>query len=165
MNTIGFLGLGFVGFLAMACSTTADAGDGDAPVAETALTGSIGGTPFKAVSATAHKGFGDDDSEKRIEVYESEVTCDSGFGGGGGDGRTIIITTKWEDGFEAPLSLNQNVTFYTPPGDNNVATQGRLEVVKAPASGAEGTVRLRAFIDDENQVEGEITVQVCDDDF
>lgn len=163
MSTYRILGLGFVGLLAVACSTTADAGDGDSPVAESALTGSIGGTSFKAVSATAHKGFGDDDGERRIEVYDTEVTCDA-FGGGGGEGRSIIITTKWEDGFEAALSLKQNVTFYTPPGENNVATQGRLEVVKAGASGEEGTVRLRAFIDDDNQVEGQVTVQVCDDE-
>ena len=163
MNYTGFFGMGLLGLLAVACGTgTPDAGDSDSPVATSALTGSIGGTSFKAVSATAHKGF-DGDDKKRIEVYDTEVEC-SAFGGGS-EGRSIIIEAPWKDGFESGLGLDQNATFYTPPGDNNVATQGRVEIVKAAAVGEDATVRLRAYIDEDNQVEGEITVHVCDDTF
>lgn len=144
--------------MAVACSGGSDAADGDSPIATTALAGSIGGKTFNAVSATARPGF-DDDGTRSITIYETEVDCET-FGDGD-DGRKILTSAPWKDGFESAFSLNQNATLYTPPGDNNVATQGRIEIIKAGADGEEGTLRLRAYIDDDNQVEGEVTVKVC----
>ncbi len=160
MNHIGFFGMVLLGSMAVACSGS-DAADGDSPVATTALAGSIGGKAFKAVSATARSGF-DDDGTRSITIYETEVDCDTR---GEDDGRKILTSAPWKDGFESAFSLNQNATLYTPPGDNNVATQGRIEIIKAGADGEEGKLRLRAYIDDDNQVEGEVTVKVCSSKF
>lgn len=161
MNTSSFLvcvGSAFLLSMTTGCSGGGDAADGDSPVASSALSGSFGGSTFSAVSATASVGF-DDDGERRIEIYDSEVTCET-FGGG--SGRSILVSAPWQEGYASALSLKQNITFYTPPGDNLVATQGRIEIVSAPTeAGQKGKLRLRAFANDDNQVEGEIEVEVC----
>lgn len=160
MKTFSLLALGLLACVSAACSSDAGAGDSDEPVAKSTLTGMIGGESFTARSATAIPGF-DDDGTRRVEVYDTEVTCDTAAGGG----RSVIASVPWQSGFASALSLNQNVTLYEGEGQNNVATSGRIEVIDAPAEGETGVVRIRAFIDDDNQVEGEIEVQVCPDPF
>lgn len=136
------------------------AADGDEPVAQKALSGTIGGKAFEAVSAVARPGFEEGD-DRRIEVYEESVTCADGFGGAESD-RMILFSARWEAGFESAFSLQQNATLVPAAAENLVATQGRVEVVSAPAAGEKGKVRLRAYFDDDNQVEGEIEVEVCE---
>ncbi len=144
-----------------ACSGESAAGDNDDPVKQTALAGTIAGTAFKAVSAVAQPGF-DDDGTRSISVYEDVVTCADGFGGGASE-RMVLFSVPWKDGFEASFSLQQNATLVPSAGDNLVATEGRVEVVSAPAAGEKGKLRIRAFFDEDNQVEGEVEVEVCAD--
>lgn len=145
----------------VACSSEPDPGDGDSPVAKSALEGTIAGKSFKAASAVARAGF-DDDGTRSITIYEDVVTCADGFAGGESE-RMILTSAAWEDGFASAFSLQQNATLVPAAGENFVATQGRIEIVSAAAAGEKGTIRLRAYYDEDNQVEGEIEIEVCED--
>jgi hypothetical protein len=145
--------------------TALGCGGGDSssePVAATPLAGKIDGKSFTAKGATGT--ILDASSGKRfITISGDAITCASS----NAEGATVLTSVAWTEGTEAEFSLQQNATLAFPSGDsiqNNVATTGRIEVIKAPTTvGEKGKIRLRAVIDDNNTVEGEVDVEVCAD--
>jgi hypothetical protein len=86
------------------------------------------------------------------------------------DGPSVLTQVAWKDGTALPFDLQQNATLAFPSGgtvQNKVAVTGRIEVIKAPAAPATGapsptgTIRLRAEVDGNNHVEGQVDVEVC----
>lgn len=154
MKTVTFA---LVGVIALLAGCSSGVPDNDEPVAKTALAGSIAGKSFKAISGTADVGS---DGEASIAIYEEEVDCGS-FGGKDTE-RMILTAASWKDGYETGFSLStQTATLSPAKGENLVAVTGRIEVIKA-GEGEKGTIRLRAYYDDDNQVEGEIDLKVCE---
>jgi hypothetical protein len=155
---------------AAACSlnSTSSGDDGPTgPVASSPLTGSIDGKDFTAKSAVARKGF--DDGKKSIDIYDTDVTCDT-FDDKAE--RKILIDVPWTAGTTKDFSFSlssgsssQTATFVIDKGgtpDNIIATTGRVEIIDAPTDkGTTGKMRLRAIAQG-NKVEGEIPVQVCE---
>ncbi|MEP7122086.1 MAG: hypothetical protein ABJE95_14300 [Byssovorax sp.] len=141
-------------------------GGGDAtsePVAGTPLAGKINGQAFTAKSAVGT--VLDPMSGKRFITISGEaITC---AGGSGGPAPEVLTSIVWKEGTTADFSLSTNATLAFPKGDtiqNDVATTGRIEVIKAPTKvGDKGQIRLRAVIDDSNTVEGQVDVEVCPD--
>jgi hypothetical protein len=151
---------------AAACSSASSSEDGPTgPVAASPLTGSVDGKDFVAKTALARKGF--DEGKKSIDIYDSEVTCDTFQQK---TEREILIDVSWTAGTSKDFSFSsggtsQTATFVIDRGakaDNIIATTGRVEIIDAPTEkGATGKMRLRASALG-NKVEGEIPVQVCE---
>ena len=134
------------------------------PVKSTPLEGKIDGKPWKALSATAslRKAFSDDAGERWVDISSKQLDCGS-FGGS----PEIITVVPWQTGAVYNFGLQQNLTFVIRRDagvtDNDVSTLGRLEVISAPPPDAgNATLRIRAVFKAEHEVEGEISVQVCD---
>ncbi len=131
-------------------------------IASTPLAGTVSGAPWKALSATAsaRKAFSDDLSERWIDVGAGTFDCDT-FG----IEPELIGTIPWS-GTGYGFSLQQNLTIVTrEDGEtiNRVALRGRVELVTLTEPGGEPSVlRIRAEANDDNVVEGEIQVTVCD---
>ncbi len=145
---------------ALACggsdSTSSD------PVATTALTGMINGQAFTAKGAIGSNL--DPSSGKRfITITGDAITCASS----NIHGAAVLTSVAWKEGTAIPFDFQNNATLSFPKGDtieNNVATTGRIEVIKAPTKvGEKGQIRIRATIDDSNHVEGQVDVEVCPD--
>jgi hypothetical protein len=159
--------LGLVTAFAAGCSSDDDPAEKTGPVAASPLTGSIEGKTFAAKSAVARKGF--EDGEKSIDIYDTAVTCED-FSPKAE--RRILISVPWTAGTQRDFKLSlggadgQTATFVierdSTTTDNVVSAQGRVEIIDAPTEkGATGKIRLRAVAQD-NNVEGEIAVAVCD---
>ena len=160
--------LGLLTAFAAGCSSEDDPAEKTGPVAATPLTGSIEGKAFDAKSAVARKGF--DDGEKSIDIYDTAVTCKD-FSPKAE--RKILISVPWTAGTNRDFKFSlgggdsQTATFVIQANEsdtprNIVSTQGRVEIIDAPAeAGAKGKIRLRAVASEHN-VEGEIEVEVCD---
>jgi hypothetical protein len=144
---------------ALACGGSDPASE---PVASTPLAGKINGQAFTAKSATGTV-FDKTTGKRSITISGDAITCaDSNLSG------TVVLTSiEWKEGTTADFGLTTNATLAYPKGDsiqNDVATTGRIEVIKAPTEvGAKGQIRLRAVIDDSNTVEGQIDVEICPD--
>lgn len=130
------------------------------PVASTPLAGKINGAAFTAKSATGTV-FDATTGKRSITISGDAITCaNSNITG------TVVLTSvDWKEGTTADFGLSTNATLAFPKGDtieNDVATTGRIEVIKAPTTvGAKGQIRLRAVIDDNNTVEGQVDVEIC----
>lgn len=160
--------LGLMTTFAAGCSSEDDAAEKTGPVAATPLTGSIEGKTFEAKSAIAKKGF--DDGEKSIDIYDTAVTCKD-FSPKAE--RKILISVPWTAGTNRDFKFSlgggdsQTATFVVQKSEsdtpqNIISTQGRVEIIDAPAeAGQIGKIRLRATASG-NNVEGEIAVEVCD---
>jgi hypothetical protein len=132
------------------------------PVASTPLTGTIDGKAWSAVTAlaSAEKAFSDGGAERWLDVYDTQVGCH--------DFATeaqLIGVVPWvaDAGYE--LSFSHNLTFVVRQADggilNDVAVDGRVELLTAPTTG-QATLRLRATAGSTNSVEGQVAVTVCD---
>jgi hypothetical protein len=158
--------LGLLTVFAAGCSSDDDPAEKTGPVAASPLTGSIEGKAFEGKSAIARKGF--DDGEKSIDIYDTAVKC-ADFSPKAD--RRILISVPWTANtqrdfkFSLGSSDGQTATFVIERDsktDNVISTQGRVEILEAPTEkGAMGKIRLRA-VAQENSVEGEIAVEVCD---
>ncbi len=164
MHTLRIASSVAVALCLVACGGDDDGGNGGDPgtaVASTALTGTIDGRPFTAVSALADEGF--DQDEKFIEIYDVQRDCDD-FAPLPTGGRSILLVRDWKP-MTQQLSLSNNVTFVVQEssGPNNIiVTRGRLELIDTPAAvGQTGTLRLRAS-DGEDKVEGQVSVTICE---
>jgi hypothetical protein len=152
---------------ALGCSSSSDSDDSGGPVAASPLTGQVNGASFAAKSAIARKS-GSGGEKKSIDIYDSDVTCEA-FAPKAD--RSILISVPWAAAtsrdFKFSLSggESQTATFVVQKDgqtSNIISTQGRVEVIEAPAEkGALGKIRLRATAQG-NSVEGEIAVKVCD---
>src|SRR5438105_4698786 len=127
-----------LGLSAAACSinSTSSGSDGPTgPVATSALTGTVDGKDFVAKSALARKGF--DEGKKSIDIYDSDVTCDT-FNDK--SERKILIDVPWTAGTSKDFKFSfggdgQTATFVIDKGgtpDNIIATTGRVEIIDAP---------------------------------
>lgn len=146
---------------ALACGGSDTTASSD-PVASTALTGMINGQAFTAKAAIGTNL--DPMSGKRfITITGDAITCASS----NINGAAVLTQVAWKEGTAIPFDLQNNATLSFPKGDtieNNVATTGRIEVIKAPTMvGDKGQIRIRATIDDSNHVEGQVDVEICPD--
>jgi len=132
------------------------------PVKQQVLTGTIGGQPFTFQSGTASgsKVFGNDGGEKWIDVYDAPAIDCSVFSPGAQ--RELLGTIPWQVK-DYDLNLVHNLTLLSMGSHNDIATSGRVEIVSAPPPDAgPATIRIRAYFDADNTVEGEVQLQVCD---
>ena len=102
------------------------------PVASTPLAGKINGAAFTAKSATGTV-FDSTTGKRSITISGDAITCaNSNIMG------TVVLTSvDWKEGTTADFGLSTNATLAFPKGDtieNEVATTGRIEVIKAPAT-------------------------------
>lgn len=132
------------------------------PVASTPLTGKIDGvawTPRSAV-ASARRAFSDDGGERWIDLGVGTFDCSNFI-----PEAELIGTVPWTVG-AYDFSLRQNVTFVVEEDGktvNKVATNGRIELLSAPGPDAGvATLRIRARFDADNEIEGEVSLTVCD---
>jgi hypothetical protein len=130
-------------------------------VATSALTGTIDGRSFTAVSALANDTFSG--REKFIDIYDVQRGCDD-FAPLPTGGRSILVAREWKPLTEQ-LSFENNITFVVreEDGPNNIiVTKGRLELIDTPTEVDKvGTLRLRA-IDGTDKVEGQVSVTICE---
>ena len=112
-NVFAFLALATVA----GCSSSSDEStDSGGPVAATPLQGSIAGKDFVGKIAIAPPGFQDEGSKRQITIYDIDVGCNGGSGGG----HEILTSIEWTAGLTKNLKLdfsggsdNQTVTFVT----------------------------------------------------
>jgi hypothetical protein len=132
---------------------------GPSPIPDSTLSGTVGGSAFTAQGALASTDSFSEPGQRNILIAEVPLTCDDLFKS---LDRSIIFTTDWTAGKQTELGLfDQTVTFVTGGSNNNIATDGRLEVVDAPMDkGTTGTLKLRAFAGADS-VEGTVSVTVC----
>ena len=132
------------------------------PVAETPLAGKIDGQAFTAKAAIGTV-FDPSSGERTITITGDGITCANG----NINGAAVLTSVVWKEGTAIPFDLQHNATLSFPSGDtpqNKVALTGRIEVIKAPTTvGEKGTIRLRAVVDDNNTVEGQVDVEICPD--
>jgi hypothetical protein len=160
MHTLRIASSVVVALCLVACGGDDD-GDSGTAVASTALTGTIDGRPFTAVTALADEGF--EAGEKFVTIYESQRNCGD-FSVQPVGSRSILISREWKP-VTQQLSFSNNITFVVreEDGPNNIiVTTGRLELIDTPtAVGQTGTLRLRAK-DGADSVEGQISVKICE---
>lgn len=132
-------------------------------MASTPLAGKVNGASWAAVSAvaSARRAFSDDNSERWIDLGAGVFDCAAFI-----PEAEIIGTLPWKTG-EYALGLQRNLTFVVHETDggisNNVATNGRVEFIEATGPDAgPSIVRIRARFDADNQVEGQVSITVCD---
>jgi hypothetical protein len=163
---LGMMFAGLVALGAIACTSTTDSGSGKTgPVAATPLTGTIEGKPFAGKYGVAKPGFDENDPERMISIYDTEVTCASFSNEAEA---YLLFSVPWKEGardFSFGGSDSQTATFVVKRDgetDNIISTQGRVEVLEAPTeAGAKAKIRLRAEAQG-NSVEGEVLVEVCE---
>ena len=130
------------------------------PVKTTPLTGTVDGQAWTPIAATARTQSFSDPGERWIDISATAFTCATFV-----PEAEIIGTVPWVTGTAYELSLARNLTIITHKPDggivNNIATNGRVEIVSAPDAGV-GTIRIRASAGTGNRVEGQIDVSVCD---
>jgi hypothetical protein len=155
-----------------ACTSETDSGSGGGktgPVSATPLAGTIEGKSFSGKFGVAKKSGFDDDGKRMISIYDTEVPCSS-FSRDGEPDAYLLLSVPWEAGLARDFSFGgkdgQTATFVVKKADgdftNIISTQGRVEILEAPSeAGAKGTIRLRAEAKG-NNVEGEVTVEVCE---
>jgi hypothetical protein len=137
------------------------------PVKQQPLTGMVGGQPFTARSATAHgsKVFMGDGGQKWIDVYDVPGIDCTVFSPGAQ--REVLATVPWQV-TSYDLGLLHNVTLLSDGSHNEAVTDGRVEIVSAPApdAGQQALIRIRAIgtngPDGGSAVEGEVSLDVCD---
>jgi hypothetical protein len=169
------LGMMFAGLLAItaaACTSETDSSSGGktGPVASSPLAGTIEGKSFTGKFAVARKSGFDDDpaaaAERMISIYDREVPCSS-FSAE--TDAYLLLSVPWKAGTARDFSFggkdSQTATFVVKKDGetvNVISTQGRVEILDAPTeAGAKGKLRLRAAADG-NNVEGEVSVEVCE---
>jgi hypothetical protein len=152
-------------FVVVGCSSSDESEDSGGPVAASPLTGQVNGASFSGKSAIARKSG--TEGKKSVDIYDSDVTCDA-FAPKAD--RSILISVPWTAATARDFKFalggdGQTATFVVQKDgqtSNIISTQGRVEVIEAPAEkGATGKIRLRATAQG-NSVEGEIAVKVCD---
>jgi hypothetical protein len=146
---------------ALACGGT-DSTVSTGPVSDAPLAGMIDGKAFAAKSAIGVV-FDPASGKRTITISGGTVTCAMN----NIDGPAVLTSVDWKEGTAIPFDLSHNATLTYPSGDtfkNDVSTNGRIEVIKAPTTvGAKGTIRIRAVVDDNNTVEGQVDVEICPD--
>lgn len=162
---IPYFAMTLVMAFATGCSSTDESNAKTGPVDSSPLAGSVAGTSFTAKSAIARAGF--KDGRKELDIYDIDVTCKD-FAPTAD--RYVLLSVPWQAGTARDFSIGtgdsaQTATFVIQKDGattNVFSTQGRVEVLEAPSDvGSKGKIRLRA-IADENHVEGEIAVDVCE---
>lgn len=148
------MGLAIVMFGA-ACGSDEGKGADRYEVAQSALSGTIAGETFEAKSGFAADVFGD--GEYWVELHASVVEdpCSRQFPQG-----PHIILRATPEPMDAPLGLQNNITFAYGEAQNDIATTGRLII-----DGVDGdrlTGGLNAVMKD-SAVDGTFDVPVCAD--
>ena len=131
--------------------------DDGAPVASTPLEGTIDGRAFSGRSAL---GYPNADGSMSISVYDDFTTCDRGRDPEQRPKRLVELDTPWVDGETFQLDSERTATIVSEGTGSLTVTLGRVEVLRALAE--TGTVRVRANVDDDNHVEGEVSLLVCE---
>src|SRR5688500_14978693 len=146
---VGLIALGSVG-CTIQSTDTGSSGGKTGPVSSTPLAGTIEGKSFAGKFGVAKKSGFDDDGKRTISIYDTEVPCSS-FSSEGEPDAYLLISVPWEAGIARDFSFGgkdgQTATFVVKRSDgdftNIISTQGRVEVIEAPAeAGAKGTIRL-----------------------
>ena len=131
-------------------------------IEDASVRGTIGGTAWEMVTADVQADpF--DDGLVSVSLYADAVepcgfaTSDLPF----------VLFSIAPVVAEVPLSLSlggpgQTVTLVVPPSQNNIATEGLVDV--RAVSDTEIEIGLVAFMDDDNQVNGTFTAERCPDD-
>lgn len=148
--------------LSLAACGGADSESVEGPVSSSPLTGTFEGAAFDAKIAIADA-FTFDDGTRMISIYDADTTCADA---NQLEVNFILVSVPWEDGYASDFSFGkQTATFVVPAADtthNYVATEGRVELTKLPASPTEdGELRLRATYQD-NHVEGAVPLRLCE---
>jgi hypothetical protein len=133
---------------------------GTTPILDTALSGVVKGAPFTAKSATAENDP-TNPGMKMVTVSAGMRSCSMLENG---PPHFTAFNVPWKDGAAFALDAQHqvNVVFVSGNGGEQTDSQeGRVEVVKAAAAGATGTVRLRVELDSDTHVEGRFDVTVC----
>ena len=126
--------------------------DGSA-VSTQALTGTIAGKPFTAVTAIR-------DSFGSVNIYDYATTCAEQKQPASGDVGILLSPSSWTDGTAWELSFSNSVTFVQYPAENYISDSGRVEIVSAGDANTPGQLRIRATADNAN-VEGQVPVLNC----
>ena len=126
--------------------------DGSA-VSTQALSGTIAGKTFNAVTALR-------DSSGFINIYDYATTCAEQKQPADGDVGILFSASAWADGTTYQLSFSHSVTFVEYPAKNDLSDSGRVEVVSAGDANTPGMLRVRATTTNSN-VNGQIAVLNC----
>ncbi len=133
--------------------TGSDSTDDGSAVSTQALTGTIAGQPFNALTALR-------DSDGFINIYDYATTCAEQKQPASGDVGILMTASTWTDGTAYELSFENGVTFVQFPSNNIISDSGRVEVVSAGDANTPGMLRVRATADS-SSVNGQIAVQNC----
>jgi len=132
---------------------------GDDAVSSAPLAGSLNGTPWMALSASARTSS--TAGERSVHMYpNADAGCSLG------DDPYVAAVLPWKVG-EEDLGLSAEATvFIFMDQTAHLVLDGRVEVLEAPNEvGAVVPFRIRAIFedgDDDLHVEGEVQVEICD---
>ncbi len=131
-------------------------GSGGGPISSQALSGKIGGQPWTFVQGETNS-FLSDSSSLFVTLYPSSFSA-CGVATAPSDEREIIMSSpRTTGGYD--LSLANTATFYVPPGDNKVATQGHVQIDEITATTITGGARFA--YDADNTVDGQFQAAIC----
>lgn len=125
------------------------------------VAGTIGGVAWEMVTADVQPDLFEE-GRLSVTLYADAIEpC--GFGSS--DLPFVLFSIDPTVG-EHPLTLfgepSQTVTLVVPPAQNNIATEGLIEI--RSVSDTEVEMGLVAFMDDDNSVNGSFTADRCPDD-
>lgn len=156
-----FLVLASLGLLAGCSVTTSDltpsgstsGNDDGSAVSASALSGTIAGKAFTAVTAIR-------DSAGYINIYDYATTCAEQKQPADGDVGILFSADQWTAGSSYELSFSHSVTFVEYPSSNDLSDTGRLEIVSIGDANTPAVIRLRASTGNAN-VQGQVSVLNC----
>jgi hypothetical protein len=139
-------------------------GDDTRPVDTAPLSGTVGGRPFAAVFSWTHL----QDLYKDVTIAAKGGSCSS-LPRGGADGESMLDLTvsPWMDGTVFSLEITPQThavsmtTWMNGSAVDIDAVDGRVELPSAGSVTMPATLRVRAFHDMDNTVEGQVSVAVC----
>ncbi|MBX7113820.1 MAG: hypothetical protein K1X64_05740 [Myxococcaceae bacterium] len=133
-------------------------GPGEPTIATTNPTGKLGGAAWSLKKATIKR----DGSSIDVKLFGDDVadcasTSDKGYIMFSMPATVGKRALKFSLNFSDPA--NQTVTFFTPPSNNNIATEGLLNLTELTDTSA--TLGLSVKSGADNEVNGTLTATLC----
>lgn len=121
------------------------------------LAGKIGGKAWTFATGQTDAYLSEGEDTYFTDLYASKfAACDTWMPDDSAG--TLIVLLPRKTG-RYGLGMSVNVTFYTPPEENLVATQGGLEITEVTDTTISGG--LKATYNSDNTAEGRFTVSIC----
>jgi len=133
-----------------------DGSGGSSPISSQVLAGKIGGQAWTFVQGETDPSLSDS-SSYWVNLYASSFSACTSFAAPTDQNQIIIMIPRTPGSYD--LSLARNATFYVPPSDNWVATQGHVQLDAITATTITGGARITYNSD--NTVEGQFQASIC----